>query len=343
MYNLKDHNGRELGFNRSYETILEFNKIPHCRLNVSDRDFWKKIASLTLFIMRAINQDSHHLIGRDLLPVVESHYGINCYPDQKTYWHYDDKVKQFLLMKTYGFPMTQCFVFYERDKALDWMAGCNLPKVFKLRAGAGSNNVILIRKRREGYRLINKMFGKGLQENRLLFRGSVRHDHFNILNELHRIGGNMYRWFSKIDTDPHWAIHKNYALFQKFLPNNNCDTRITVIGNRAFGFRRMNREIDFRASGSGRLDYDVKNIDLRCVEIAHQVSAQCEFQSMAYDFLCNEDGNPEFCEISYDYLSEPIYRCPGYWDRRLNWHQGNWRPELLHLQDCLKCPDLKSA
>lgn len=31
------------------------------------------------------------------------------------------------------------------------------------------------------------------------------------------------------------------------------DTRVTVIGHCAFGYRRYNRPGDFRASGSGRL------------------------------------------------------------------------------------------
>ena len=45
---------------------------------------------------------------------------------------------------------------------------------------------------------------------------------------------------------------KDYVYFQKFLPNNKYDIRIVVIGDRAFGFIRYNRENDFRASGSGK-------------------------------------------------------------------------------------------
>ena len=223
------------------------------------------------------------------------------------------------------------------------MEQCDLPTVFKLRNGAGSNNVVLVKSRAEGRKLINKMFGQGITQRSFRSSGNVRFQHFNFMRELHLIGGNLFRWSKGIDVSPQWKLQKNYALFQKFLPGNNSDTRITVIGNRAFGFRRIVREGDFRASGSGMINYEMDKIDHRCVEIAHRVSATCGFQSMAYDFLFTEDGEPEFCEISYDYLSSAVQECPGYWDNDLNWHMGHCLPEHLHLMDALGLPELKEC
>jgi glutathione synthase/RimK-type ligase-like ATP-grasp enzyme len=43
---------------------------------------------------------------------------------------------------------------------------------------------------------------------------------------------------------------------QKFIKNNDGDYRVTVIGGKfAYSFKRLNRPNDFRASGSGRIDY----------------------------------------------------------------------------------------
>ena len=186
------------------------------------------------------------------------------------------------------------------------------------------------------------MFGKGIRPERGLGINNLRVKHFNIYRELHRIAGNFYRWTKGVDTSPHWRIQKNYVLFQRFLPDNEFDTRITVIGDRAFGFRRMTRKSDFRASGSGIIDYDIGKIDLRCVDIAFRVSQQLGFQSMAYDFLFTEGNEPQFCEISYTYLSRAIWKCPGYWDTKFNWHDGHYWPEYLHLVDVLRLPDLKA-
>ncbi len=115
-----------------------------------------------------------------------------------------------------------------------------------------------------------------------------------------------------------WQISKNYVLFQKFLPKNSFDTRVTTIGKRIFAFRRFTRENDFRVSGSGNIDYYIDKIDPNLLELALTISKEMNFQSMAYDFLYNEDGSPEICEISYSYVDKAIYDCPGYWDENLN-------------------------
>jgi len=48
--------------------------------------------------------------------------------------------------------------------------------------------------------------------------------------------------------------------------------RSGVIGNRAFGFRRFNRQGDFRASGSGHLDWDPKQVDPAFVRLAFAIA-----------------------------------------------------------------------
>lgn len=52
------------------------------------------------------------------------------------------------------------------------------------------------------------------------------------------------------------GLTKKYVYFQDFIPGNDFDTRVTIIGDRAFGFTRNVRPGDFRASGSGNVGYD---------------------------------------------------------------------------------------
>jgi glutathione synthase/RimK-type ligase-like ATP-grasp enzyme len=342
IYDLKGPNGGDIPAQKAYEKILDFNGIPSVRLLIEQPDFWEQVRGLSLFIMRFRQHDSELILARDILPVVDKELGIPCYPNQTTAWHYDDKVKQYFLLKAKGFPITDCYIFYEKKAALEWAETVTYPVVFKLRGGAGSMNVVLVKTLGQAARLIRRMFGQGIYPERFLSGGTVRFKHFNLYRELHHVGGNLYRWSKGLDTSPFWQVHKNYALFQKFLPGNDCDIRITVIGDRAFGFRRMVRDNDFRASGSGRIDYNMTQIDMRCVEIAFEVSKKMGFQSMAYDFLCNENDEPEFCEVSYTYVSRAVRDCSGYWDPKLNWHEGHWWPEHLHLMDALGLPDLKA-
>ena len=134
-----------------------------------------------------------------------------------------------------------------------------------------------------------------------------------------------------------WMPQKNYALFQEFISGNEFDTRMTVIGDRAFAFRRFNRPDDFRASGSGRIVYDAAAIDPRCIRAAFDAARKLGSQSMAFDFLFRgEPKEPVVCEISYGYADWAVERCSGHWDSALNWHDGHLWPEAAHVEDFVR-------
>jgi len=324
-------------YTQVFETILDYNGIAVTRLDINDVGFWTKAGELDLFIYRWNCSDDHHQIALTIIPILEKDFGIKCFPNMATCWHYDDKIRQYYLLKEHGFPVPQCWIFFDKSEALRWMETATLPVVFKLKAGAGSSNVILIRSRGEGKRIINKMFGKGIVPTYSGF-GDVQNvfvkGYFNLR---HYVGQKL----RGEPTSPFWQVHKNYVFFQKFLKDNDYDTRVTVIGGRAFAFRRLNRVNDFRSSGSGRIDYDVDKIDLKFVSKALEISRSLNFQSMAYDSLYDENGDPSFCEISYTYIASAVYHCPGHWDEELRWHEGHYWPQYFQLVDILGVPDLK--
>jgi hypothetical protein len=129
---------------------------------------------------------------------------------------------------------------------------------------------------------------------------------------------------------------RGYAYFQDFLPNNKYDTRITVIGNRAFGFTRNVRTNDFRASGSGDINYDMDKIDSRCLKIAFEVAEKLGTQSLAFDFIFDQKHEPRIGEISYCYQNKAVYNCPGHWDDKLNYREGHVWPEDAIITDFLE-------
>src|SRR5690606_33424693 len=81
---------------------------------------------------------------------------------------------------------------------------------------------------------------------------------------------------------------KGYVLFQDFIANNTFDIRVIVTGRKAFAIKRMVRENDFRASGSGYVKHQKEEIDIRCVEIAFDVAEKLKLQSVAYDFVFDQ-------------------------------------------------------
>ena len=333
--------GLHKGYLDRYAEILKYNGIEYFWLDASSPSFWDEVSHLDLFIYQWEHYDGPRQIAEAIMPVIENELKIPCFPNSKTCWHFDDKIKQYYLLRQDGFPIIECYIFWEKDEALKLLASAKMPVVFKLKRGAGSSNVILVRKKQQAKRLISKMFGKGLKSGRIADRNSLWLKYFQPYRELRRFGGDILRKARGEFNPLFWQVDKNYVLFQRYLPDNPFDIRVSVIGERAFAFRRFNRESDFRASGSGKIDYDTAEIDKRAIEMAFKISKQLGFQSMAYDFLKNEKNDLEICEISYTYVDSAVYNCAGYWDRDLNRHEGHFWPQYAVLVDCLKMPELR--
>lgn len=111
------------------------------------------------------------------------------------------------------------------------------------------------------------------------------------------------------------------------MPGNNSDLRVIVIGSRAFAVKRFVRENDFRASGSGAIEFSREAMDERCVALAFEVNKKLSAQVVAYDFVYDEAGNPLIVEICYGCAVEFYDPCPGYWDEGLNWVEGGFVPQ----------------
>ncbi len=322
-------------FNRKFLELLAINDIPHNILPLLPSEMWSITKEDTVIFRRNLTDD-HYLLAPILTQIWEREIGVRVFPDWSTSWHYDDKISQYLLCKAHDLPYTESWIFWNKQEALHWAeTEARYPVVFKLKGGAGSSNVVLVRKRAEAIKLIKAMFGKGIRQWHVPSADNVWFHPSSFIKTIKWHLLNIMRSFRGEDPMEGYLPHKNYALFQKFLPGNAFDTRITVIGDRAFAFRRMNRKNDFRSSGSGKIDYDQNKIDKRCLEVAFKVSAELKFQSMAYDFLKNESGGIEFCEMSYSYNDTAIYNCPGHWDRAGNFIEGHFWPQTCILEELL--------
>jgi glutathione synthase/RimK-type ligase-like ATP-grasp enzyme len=275
-----------------------------------------------------------------ILHTIEHSLGIPVYPDTRTAWHYDEKVAQFHLLQALQAPMPRTWLFWSRDEAMTWAQAAPYPVVFKLSVGAGSSNVAKVETEAEAVALINRVFTRGIfpyTMNEYRLPSGFPRSLGQAKAMVRRLKDALrYVWQANYPTlhPVFWRPEYGYAYFQEFLPGNSFDTRVSVIGDRAFGFRRFNRPGDYRASGSGRIDYDPESIDCGCVEIAFQISRLGSFQSMAYDFIYRRK-QPVLCEISYAYADSAVHDCPGRWDSNLNWIDGQMWPEEAQVEDFL--------
>ena len=276
--------------------------------------------------------------AQHILYTIEHYLDIPVFPNSRTAWHYDEKIFQFYLLQTLQAPVPHSWLFWDKDQAIKWARTAPYPVIFKLSTGAGSSNVLKIENQKEAVDLIKRAFSRGFfpyRMNEFSKSSFIPRTKSQARDILYRLKDSLdYLWHANYPRlhPKWWKPEYGYAYFQEFLPDNKFDTRISVIGDRIFGYRRMNRVDDFRASGSGNFDVNPNLIYRKCIEIAFQISGKGKFQSMAYDFLFKK-GEPVVCEISYTFVDWMIFECPGHWDSNSNWISGNMWPEEAQAQD----------
>ena len=276
------------------------------------------------------------LVAKKVLFALE-HAGIRVFPNFNTAWHFDDKVAQKYLLEAIDAPLVPSYVFYDKQDATDWAKRTTYPKVFKLKGGAGATNVKLVKNQIDALKLINRAFGKGFpQFDRLNHLKENYNKYKSGQNTLLGVSKGIGRSVIPPNFSKQQPPEKGYAYFQDFLPGNDCDLRVIVIGDKACALKRFVRKDDFRASGSGLLDYNKENLDERCIELAFKVDKKIKAQSTSYDFAYDYNNNPLIIEISYGFPTKFCDPCPGYWDSCLNWHEGKLNPQEWMIENLLK-------
>lgn len=315
----------------------QLHGIMHKIVNCYDNDIIAQLNSFT-HLLWPITQDSPADIAHSRKIIASAERaGVKVFPNSDTCWHFDNKIAQKYLLEAINAPLVSSYVFYEKEKAFEWIAQTTFPKVFKLKSGAGSANVRLVKNKNEAIKLCHQAFGQGFVSY---------HGYFGDAKTKLRKIGTFPQFIDKLKRFPKYLLssaitkqqmprERGYLYFQDFMPGNQYDIRITIIGNRAFGFTRDVRPNDFRASGSGSISYDRKRIDMECVKVAFDVAEKIKSQSMAFDFIKDENGKPKIVEISYGFQTKAVYDCTGYWDKGLNWHEGHTWPEDAILEDLL--------
>jgi glutathione synthase/RimK-type ligase-like ATP-grasp enzyme len=307
-------------------------------VDVKRPNILEQLEGCDAFVWRFRHNANDRQIARRMLPVLQFHREILLFPDFATAWHYDDKISQAYLFEATGIPSPKSWVFFDREVALDWAKAAEYPVVFKLWGGASSANVKLVHSAEQAASVITQLFGRGTYGLDFVEQPVWRLNRHRVAAALKFLFTGTAPPLSELPSTQ-WERHRNYVLFQRFLPENGYDTRITVIGKRAFGFRRLNRENDFRASGSGRIDYAPERIDPRFVHLAFDTAERLSLQSVAIDGLYDHARDPVTAEMTYTFASDAVHACPGHWVRETNgsltWSDGHLWPEAAQAEDLL--------
>jgi hypothetical protein len=232
-------------------------------------------------------------------------YGKIVLPNFNSIWHFENKNAQKYIFEALAVPTPPTVVSFDYQDAIAILEQEEFPLVFKKAYGAASQNVELIRSMKQALSRVTRVF------SHQLWRDSLEHTQDKkksfLLNLTQR-----WLWWKVLDYIMGRECGAASVYWQRFIPGNAADLRITVIGDMyAVGFWRKNRINDFRASGSGMIDYKTP-VPLEVVRYCRFLNKTLDFDSMAYDILFR-DGQFLIVEMSYGYVDKAVWNAPGHY------------------------------
>ena len=324
------------GFSDRWIAYCEANNIPYKIVDCYRSDIINQLNDCDALMWHINHQNSKDvLFGRQLLYSVQA-AGKKVFPDYNTVWHFDDKVGQKYLLEAIGAPLVPTWVFYTKKEAIAWADETSFPKVFKLRGGAGSANVRLAATKSEALQLIQRSFGYGFSQYDAVGNLKERIRKYQLgKTGLFDIVKGLIRFIYPTKYAVIAGRERGYIYFQEFIPGNDHDIRVIVVDDKAFAIKRMVRDNDFRASGSGDIKFEKNNFNDITIKLSFSIAQALHSQCIAFDYVY-KDGAPFLVEISYGFAKEVYDKCVGYWDNELNWFAGTFNPYGWMVDTVLK-------
>lgn len=248
--------------------------------------------------------------------------GLKIFPDFNDAWHFDDKIAQMYALKSVGAPIPKSWVFYDMQRLKECLSELEFPIVAKLRTGSGSHNVKLIKSENQLISYAKKMFNKGFSPApSLMYKASSNirssHDWKTIISKYKRIP-EFLRTLSGAKKFPN---EKGYVYLQEFVPNDNFDMKIIVVGDKLTGLYRPTRSHDFRASGGGEVLYDKNLISNDIIDSAFATADKLKLKCIGYDYVIDKRSKKGLIiEMSYGFSHTALMGSGGYYDRNHNWY-----------------------
>ena len=115
-------------------------------------------SDVSIFIWNFTHNSSREILqGKSIIRILEA-AGVKCFPSYNDCWTYNDKISQHLQFRSHKIKTPRTKIEYWPQLAT---ANQELPVVAKLRGGAGSSTVRLIKTNRELNKYRNKAFLQG--------------------------------------------------------------------------------------------------------------------------------------------------------------------------------------
>lgn len=319
--------------------IRDGEAIDYDVIDIGAHDWLERLAPYDLVIWKTLFMGpefaGHY---KDKIYFIENVLGKVVVPGFATVWHFESKVAQSYVFAHEGVATPKTIASFDYDDALDCLRQAHYPIVVKQSHGASSTNVKLIAGESQAQKWLTKTFFQQMWKRHKATYG----------NRLSRFArAPWHRWFwTKVAHRDLRTGEGEVAYWQEYVAGNHADLRITVIGDRdAFAFWRRNRPGDFRASGSGLLDYETP-VPEAAVRYCIGLNRRFGFDSMAYDLLFRGDDFV-IVEMSYGYLDDAVFKAPGHFllddQDALLYRDGHVMPQDVWVEWALRKATIERA
>jgi hypothetical protein len=217
----------------------------------------------------------------DRLRFLSKEMGKILYPDCDALWLYGSKERQRDWLEINHFPHPKTWVFYKKEEGFAFLSTAKFPFVAKVDIGACAHGVSIIRSKKEGTRLMERVFKSGAQ-------GSYSDK-------------QTYQW--------------RHILLQEHVGDVR-EWRIIRIGNSFFGYEKV-KHGDFH-SGTGLAVWADPPKD--ALELLYQITERGKFRSMSMDVFQKLNGELLVNELqsvfgAYDTAQMYVNGVPGRYTR----------------------------
>lgn len=333
-------NGERQSFSDRWMELAKNRGIDVMPVDVYARDAISRIATCDAFMWRCTGSAHQRLYAKRLLYAIAEGLGLAVFPTPADTWYFEDKIAQHCFFSAAGIPTPQTEVLWSREQAIRFCETTKYPFVLKLAGGIQASNVRLVRHRDEALFYVEQLFGPGVVS--LGYRPASRGRQW--LRRL-RNASEIIRGRNPNSPTPDAELQHGYFYAQEFIPDNDCNIRVTIIGQRAFVFRMFNRPDDFRASLiEGSIDWSPDKVGEDAIRLAWHAARRLRAQTAAADIIYR-NSQPVLVELTLNFASWPVRDCPGHWGHwalkgepengKMTWTEGHMEPADAIFEDFL--------
>ena len=242
--------------------------------------------------------------------------GLKTFPTSKDLKLFDDKAYQSLIMSAKKISTPKFHLYYSKNQALKFSKDTKYPIVVKLKRGSGSQNVSLIKNRRELNAFINKIFSKGIKSSpRIGFKVWSQTQSAksigDVLSRVKKIPG----FIKNLKISKSLPVERGYIYAQEWIENSGYDIKVVIVNGKLTAFGRKVRKGDFRASGSGDIIHDDSIINNKIISTAINAYDALELSCVGFDFVIDSNNNtPYIIEMCFGFSNEAALAFGKYYD-----------------------------